>query len=731
MKNLLLVTFVRAAFLAASASITQAVPWGYVDVLDSNGIVYGWAADTANPAVPISIHFYVDQLDPSHYAGRVEPFEQYDRTDVWQTLNWPAANHGFAFIIPNTSPNDPNVSFNLRNNTTHTVYAYAIGLDGTVAQLGGSFNTPVLSNLSVSLTQPLSTDGKFIIAPNQLAGHLSYHPPPDLTTSINGHIEGSFDRFDYWPNLNSQIRQITAGYGTWGFEIGNMQGATLQKFRAGGIPVSVEIPSCGICADGKDLAREEFEGMPSDPYFWNQHFGITGAEANRQNQDGVGWFRTRAGPRYTPEEIVLDHRLDALSPGYDVTSLINSASSGDTWESRKAAAFYDPCPAATNFNSGIGRIPGLISDYVEYAQAMKLHFTPEPAPRFSFHWPVSPGMEWKDVMWLDQTYAMYSSPADFVNALIYVLNPRYQATEYLKQLVETLCANGTCPDTVYMDTDFTYLSDYTLNSLRRNKAVLEARNVKMGIDLVDPCTDETRAAMLNPPPGSGLSPRDCVVTITPDGHWLHTEGRDPAQYTPNMLYEESVLNVTNFLVVNGIIDRNTKVRMESWYRRPIEVNSGINENNVGFAHAANRVINEYLNPQGFDRSWHQDGLAATYFDNVDFTGTTITRRDPTVNFDWGVGAPDPAMGPDDFSVRWEGQVWAGYSETYTFYTVSDDGVRLWVNNQLLVDNWGDHGPTENSGTITLAAGQKYNIKIEYYEHGGGATMKLLWSSQIG
>src|ERR1700686_3147289 len=195
-----------------------------------------------------------------------------------------------------------------------------------------------------------------------------------------------------------------------------------------------------------------------------------------------------------------------------------------------------------------------------------------------------------------------------------------------------------------------------------------------------------------------------------------------------MLFEEIVLNITNYLLVNGIIDRNTKVRLESWTDRPQEQGSGINENYTTLAHAANRVINEYLTPQGFDRSWSQQGLAATYFDNGDFTGATVMRRDPSVNFDWGLGSPDPQIAPSDFSARWEGQIWAGYNETYTFYTLSDDGVRLWVNNQLLIANWSYHGPTENSATINLVRGQKYNIKLEYFQGGGGATMKLSWSS---
>ncbi len=122
------------------------------------------------------------------------------------------------------------------------------------------------------------------------------------------------------------------------------------------------------------------------------------------------------------------------------------------------------------------------------------------------------------------------------------------------------------------------------------------------------------------------------------------------------------------------------------------------------------------------------GLRGDYYDNIDFTGTRVRRIDPTVGFDWGTGQPDPGIGADQFSVRWLGQVQPRFTETYTFHTVSDDGVRLWVNNQLLIDNWTDHGPTENIGLIALQAGHLYDIKMDMYENGGGATAQLFWSA---
>jgi glucose/arabinose dehydrogenase len=122
------------------------------------------------------------------------------------------------------------------------------------------------------------------------------------------------------------------------------------------------------------------------------------------------------------------------------------------------------------------------------------------------------------------------------------------------------------------------------------------------------------------------------------------------------------------------------------------------------------------------------GLSATYYNNIDFTGTTVTRIDPTVNFTWGSGSPAPSIGADTFSARWTGQVEAQFTGVYTFYTQSDDGVRLWVNGQQIINNWTDHAPTENSGTIQLTAGQRYDIRMEFYENGGGATARLSWSS---
>jgi predicted phage baseplate assembly protein len=122
------------------------------------------------------------------------------------------------------------------------------------------------------------------------------------------------------------------------------------------------------------------------------------------------------------------------------------------------------------------------------------------------------------------------------------------------------------------------------------------------------------------------------------------------------------------------------------------------------------------------------GLYGEYFNAMDFTERKLSRIDGQINFDWGAGSPARGISADTFSIRWTGWVQPSSSGDYIFYTVSDDGVRLWVDRQLLIDRWNDHGQIKDqSPPIRLEAGRKYDIKLEFYEHGGAATIRLSWS----
>lgn len=122
------------------------------------------------------------------------------------------------------------------------------------------------------------------------------------------------------------------------------------------------------------------------------------------------------------------------------------------------------------------------------------------------------------------------------------------------------------------------------------------------------------------------------------------------------------------------------------------------------------------------------GLCAEYFNNSTLAGfPTVIRTDTTVDFFWGNGSPDSRLNPDNFSVRWTGQVLAPATGTFEFSTLSDDGVRLWVNGKQLVNDWTTHPPIENKGSMWLSSGERYSLVLEYFENSGGSTMKLSWS----
>ncbi len=122
------------------------------------------------------------------------------------------------------------------------------------------------------------------------------------------------------------------------------------------------------------------------------------------------------------------------------------------------------------------------------------------------------------------------------------------------------------------------------------------------------------------------------------------------------------------------------------------------------------------------------GLTGNYFSGMNFETSVFSRTDKTIDFNWGVGSPDAALPIDGFSVRWEGEIQPLFSETYTFAINSDNGRRLWINDQLIIDKWISDWGTEYTGQITLQAGQKYSFKMEYYEEIGGAAAKLEWQS---
>jgi hypothetical protein len=183
------------------------------------------------------------------------------------------------------------------------------------------------------------------------------------------------------------------------------------------------------------------------------------------------------------------------------------------------------------------------------------------------------------------------------------------------------------------------------------------------------------------------------------------------------------------------------------------------------------------------------GLYAEYFVDPNLNTLAFNRSDATVDFNWGTGSPDAALPVNEFSIRWSGQIQPQFTENYYFYLNADDGVRLWVDGELVIDAWnhsdlhsdsnvdgivdsadfsalmngygmtsgatkqlGDFnrdrkvntvdfntlaaefgqtaifGLQEFDGGITLEAGARYDIKIEYWESTQNASIQLQWEA---
>jgi hypothetical protein len=114
-----------------------------------------------------------------------------------------------------------------------------------------------------------------------------------------------------------------------------------------------------------------------------------------------------------------------------------------------------------------------------------------------------------------------------------------------------------------------------------------------------------------------------------------------------------------------------------------------------------------------------------YFPNMDLSGSpAVTRNDEEIFFNWGTGRPVSSVPTDKFSVRWTRE--AGFNAgTYRFFVRPDDGVRVWVDDQLKIDEWHDAAAEIYEAVVTLSAGV-HSLRVEYYENLGDAQIQFWW-----
>jgi len=123
------------------------------------------------------------------------------------------------------------------------------------------------------------------------------------------------------------------------------------------------------------------------------------------------------------------------------------------------------------------------------------------------------------------------------------------------------------------------------------------------------------------------------------------------------------------------------------------------------------------------------GAKAEYFRNITVSGAPfLTQIETEINHSWGdPGGPAPGV-DDNFSARWTADLEIAIADAYTFIATSDDGVRLWLNDQQIVDTWWDRGTTDSVTAPQSLQPGIYSLRMEYYEAGGGAVAQLSWQS---
>lgn len=205
-------------------------------------------------------------------------------------------------------------------------------------------------------------------------------------------------------------------------------------------------------------------------------------------------------------------------------------------------------------------------------------------------------------------------------------------------------------------------------------------------------------------------------------------------------YTLSPASPSGLTVISAVAVANDPSTIKLSLNKPLDANTNYTLTVSNIISAKGIALRANTGAIDFSASSMGNGLQAYYWNfnvvgnDYNFPNTTpdLTRIDDSVAINWGSGSPNSAINPDDFAVRWEGFIEAPETGDYVFSTYSDDGIRLWIDNKLVINNWRLHSTTlDNSPVISLIAGQRYQIKMEFFEHTGQAVAGLLWKTPSG
>ncbi len=171
-----------------------------------------------------------------------------------------------------------------------------------------------------------------------------------------------------------------------------------------------------------------------------------------------------------------------------------------------------------------------------------------------------------------------------------------------------------------------------------------------------------------------------------------------------------------------------KIDSETITARNISANAITGDKIAALTISANNIAANSIDASKFTASAKEFGLLGQYFTHSGgenkFEVFKGSRVEGPINFDWGTGSPSIVGKADNYSVRWQGMIFAPVAGQYTFYISVDDGAKVWVDNNLIIDK----SLGNDSGIISLDRDKWYTIRIDYYENTGNAWVKLEWEA---
>ncbi len=229
--------------------------------------------------------------------------------------------------------------------------------------------------------------------------------------------------------------------------------------------------------------------------------------------------------------------------------------------------------------------------------------------------------------------------------------------------------------------------------------------------------------------GKVYVPAQYQISVYGIGNFLDTPVFTPAGGYFAASQTVSIATTTPGTVIHYTTDGTAPTAASPVYSAPFAINSSATVQAIATKSGYSNSITAAAYFLKGDGPGDGNGLQGAYYANTSLSGSpAVTQVDPTINFLWNGGSPTTGVNGANFSVRWAGQLLPRSTGPYTFTTVSDDGIRLWVNGQQLINNWTGHGATADSGNITLTQGVPANVQMEYYQGVGGSQIQLFYAA---